>query len=223
MTVKHVLFILTNAAEIGPHRRQTGFFFTEVAHPVHEFSAAGYAVEFASLQGGTPPEDGYDESDPQAKAFRESLAYRRLQNSRKLSEVDVTAYDAIFVPGGLGPMVDMAENPALKQTIAKAYEAGLIVGAVCHGPVALLNVKLENGESLLKGKTVTGFSNAEEKGYAAEDVPFLLQSALEDQGANYVEVTPWEEHAITDGRLVTGQNPASAGLVAKQMMTAMAG
>ncbi|MEM9453378.1 MAG: type 1 glutamine amidotransferase domain-containing protein [Myxococcota bacterium] len=222
MSVKHVLFILTNAAQIGPNKRPTGFYFPEVAHPFHEFDAAGYAIEFASLTGGSPPEDGYNASDPQAKAFRDSKAYQRMRHSRRLSEIDVTSYDAVFVPGGLGPMVDMAENPALEATLATAYEAGLIVGAVCHGPVALLNVRLNNGEHLLHGKRVTSFTNAEEDGYAAADVPFALQSALEAQGATFVEVDPWQPHAITDGRLVTGQNPASAGPVARQMLAAMA-
>ncbi len=221
MPVKHVLFILTNAGTIGPNNRKTGFFFPEVAHPVHEFENAGYAVEFASLDGGTPPADGYDDSDEASRTFLESKAYARLQRSRKLEEIDVTAYDAVFVPGGLGPMVDMPESPVLKAAIAKAYDANLIVGAVCHGPVALLNVKLDSGDYLIKGKNLTGFSNAEEEIYAAEDVPFLLQSALEGQGATFSAAEPWQAHTVVDGRLVTGQNPASGGPVARDMIALM--
>jgi len=216
--MKHVLFVLTNAETIGPNERKTGFFFSEVSHPYAVLEEAGVAVEFASLAGGAPPQDGYDESDAASKAFRESLAYQRLLNSRKLSDIDVSAYDAVFVPGGLGPMVDMPEDPDLKWAIARAYEAGRVVAAVCHGPVALLNVRLSGGALLLEGRKVTGFSNAEEEGYAAADVPFLLQTALEQQGAAFEEAEPWQEKTVVDGRVITGQNPASAGPVARQIL-----
>jgi len=218
MTTRHVLFVITSANKIGPKERPTGFFFPEVAHPFHELQEAGFAVEFASLAGGAPPEDGYDASDLQQKSFRESRAYVRMQHSRKLSEVDVLGYDAVFVPGGLGPMVDMADDPLVKSVLGRAYDAGLVVGAVCHGPVALLGVRLADGTPLLRGRRVTGFSNAEEDGYAHPDVPFLLQTALEEQGAVFEQAAPWQPKAVVDGRLVTGQNPASAAPMAKAMV-----
>ncbi|MEM9488791.1 MAG: type 1 glutamine amidotransferase domain-containing protein [Myxococcota bacterium] len=222
MATKYVLFIITSAETIGPNNRKTGYFFPEVAHPFEEFDRAGYAVDFATINGGAPPADGYDESDASSKAFHASKAFQRMQNSRKLSEIEVTAYDAVFVPGGLGPMVDMSENPEVKTALAAAYEAGLIVGAVCHGPAALLGTRLSTGEMLVKGKSVTGFTNAEEESYAADDVPFLLQSALEEQGAKFVQGDLWQPNAVVDGRLVTGQNPASAAPMAQKMIGLMA-
>jgi putative intracellular protease/amidase len=136
------------------------------------------AVEYASPLGGAIPEDGYDESDPSQLAFRNSAALRRLNRSRKLSEVDVLDYDAIFFPGGLGPMVDIANNPDVKQAVARAWNGGKIVAAVCHGPAALLGVTLEDGSPLVSGRKLTSFSNDEEAGYAQADVPFNLEDAL---------------------------------------------
>lgn len=217
MATKHVLFVLTNAATIGPHTRKTGFFFPEVAHPFEVFENAGVAVEFASPNGGAIPEDGYDAKDAAQKAFREDKAYRRMNESRKLADVDVTNYDAIFFPGGLGPMVDIAKDEDVKRAIERAWEANLIVAAVCHGPVALL------GTSLLQGHTVTAFSNAEEEGYAKADVPFMLETALREAGATVETTSPWQEKVVVDGRLMTGQNPASAGPLAQAIVYALRG
>jgi len=221
MTIKHVLFILTNAAEIGPNKRRTGYFFPEVAHPYEVFAEAGVAVEYASLLGGAIPEDGYDETDPSQLAFRNSAAIRRLNRSRKLSEVDVLDYDAIFFPGGLGPMVDIANNPEVRNAVARAWNGGKIVAAVCHGPAALLGVKLEDGSALVKGRKLTSFSNEEEAGYAQADVPFNLEDALRAEGAEYSSVAVWQEKVVVDGRLMTGQNPASGGPLAKEIVKAL--
>jgi putative intracellular protease/amidase len=221
MSVQTVLFIVTNAAEIGPHKRKTGFFFTEVAHPFEELDKAGIAVEFATLLGGKPPEDAYDEKDPGQRAFRESKAYRRMARSRKLSEVDVLDYDAILVPGGLGPMVDIARNPDVQRAVARAWNGGLIVSAVCHGPCSFLGVTLEDGTPLVKGRRLTSFSNAEEDGYASADVPFQLESALVAEGAKYDSADVWQEKVVVDGRLMTGQNPASAGALGRAIVEAL--
>lgn len=216
--MKHILFIVTSAAEIGHKHRKTGYFFSEVAHPYHEFTAQGYAVDFASLKGGTPPHDAYDAKDPLMKAFYEGKGFARLNNSRKLSDVDASAYDAVFIPGGLGPMVDIATDPLVKKTVAEVYERGQVLGAVCHGPVALLGAKLSDGKYLVDGKRITAFTDEEEKGYAIEDVPFLLETALQKQGPHFVQGTPWQSFTVVDGRLVTGQNPASASAVARDMI-----
>jgi putative intracellular protease/amidase len=221
--MKHVLFILTNAAEIGPNQRKTGYFFPEVAHPVEVFEHAGVAVEYASPLGGAIPEDGYDESDPSQLAFRNSAAIRRLNHSRKLSEVDVLDYDAIFFPGGLGPMVDIANDPDVKRAVARAWGGGKIVAAVCHGPAAFLGVKLEDGTALLSGRKLTSFSNAEEVGYAQADVPFMLEDALKAEGAEYSSAGVWQEKVVVDGRLMTGQNPASGAPLAKEIVAALRG
>lgn len=221
MSVQHVLFVLTNTAEIGPQKRATGFFFPEVAHPFEVFDAAGIAVEYASPLGGTPPEDGYDGNDAAQRAFRESASIRRMSHSRKLSEVDVLDYDAIFFPGGLGPMVDIANDPDVKQAVLRAWNAGRIVAAVCHGPAALLGITLDDGTPLVQGRRLTGFSNAEEDGYAKADVPFLLEDALRAEGADYDATAPWQSKVVVDGRLMTGQNPASGGALAQAMVDAL--
>lgn len=223
MSVQHVLFILTNTAEIGPNKRATGYFFPEVAHPYEVFNHAGIAVEYASPLGGTPPEDGYDANDPAQVAFRNSAAIRRMAHSRKLSEVDVLDYDAIFFPGGLGPMGDIATDPEVKRAIARAWNAGKIVAAVCHGPAAFLGVTLEDGTPLVRGRKLTSFSNHEEAGYAQADVPFLLEDALRAEGAEYAAADDWQSHVVVDGRLLTGQNPASGGALAEAMVDALQG
>ncbi|RQR29521.1 type 1 glutamine amidotransferase domain-containing protein [Burkholderia sp. Bp9143] len=218
MSVQHVLFIVTNTAEIGPRKRPTGFFFPEIAHPFEAFDQAGIAIEYVTLLGGKPHEDSYDEKDSAQSAFRQSLSYKRMGRSRKLSEVDVLDYDAIFIPGGLGPMVDIARNPEVQRAIARAWEAEMVVAAVCHGPCAFLGVKLEDGSSLINGRRLTAFSNAEEDGYASDDVPFALETALVDEGAKYESTASWQPNVVVDGRLMTGQNPASAGPLAAAMV-----
>jgi len=223
MTVKHVLFVLTNTPEIGPNHRPTGYFFSEVAHPYDVFDAAGIAIEYASPLGGTPPEDGYDESDSVQLAFRHSKAIRRMARSRKLSEVDVLDYDAVFFPGGLGPMMDIAVDPEVKRVVARAWEAGKIVAAVCHGPAAFLGVKLADGTPLIQGRKLTSFSNEEEEGYAKADVPFLLEDALRAEGADYAATSVWQSKVVVDGKLFTGQNPASAGPLAEAIVEALKG
>lgn len=219
---KHVLFIVTNAAEIGPKHRKTGFFFAEVAHPFEELDKAGIAVEFASPAGGWTPYDAFDETDPAQKSFLESKAFRRLNRSRKLSEVDASAYDAILFPGGLGPMVDIQRNPDVQRAVVRAWTTGKIVAAVCHGPCALLGVDLGDGKPFVEGKNLTSFSKAEESDYAAEDVPFELEDALKAEGANYTSVANWQQHVVVDGRLITGQNPNSAGALGRELVKALA-
>ena len=218
MTLKHILVIATNAHEIGPFHRKTGFFFAEIAHPYDVFSKAGIAVEYATLTGGTVTHDGYDEKDPAQRDFLNSKSIRRLNHGHKLAEIDVLDYDAVFVPGGLGPMVDIARNPVVQAAIARAWDAGMIVAAVCHGPCSLLGVKVEGGKSLIAGRRLTGFSNAEEDGYADKDVPFRLETALIEEGAKYECTDPWQSRIVLDGRLMTGQNPASAGALAQAVV-----
>ncbi|MGN6092082.1 MAG: type 1 glutamine amidotransferase domain-containing protein [Luteibacter jiangsuensis] len=212
----------TNTAVMGPYERTVGFFFPEIAHPFEVLEEAGVAVEFASPLGGIVPEDGYDPSDQVQKKFRGSAAYRRLQHSRKLSEVDVRDYDAIFFPGGLGPMEDISKDRYVKQAVLQAWAAGKIVSAVCHGPVAFLGARLDDGTPFVKGHKLTSFSKAEEDGYAARDVSFDLEGVLREAGAQYSCAEPWQPHLVVDGRLITGQNPASGTLVGKAIAEALA-
>ena len=218
---KHVLFIVTNAAVIGPHSRKTGFFFAEVAHPFDVLDKADIAVEFASPAGGWSPYDAYDGKEPAQKEFFESKAFRRLNRSRKLSEVDAADYDAILIPGGLGPMVDVQRNPDVQGAITRAWTTSKFVTAVCHGPCSLLGVDLGDGKPFVQGKKITSFSKKEEFDYARADVPYELEDALRAEGATYSSAPNWEPHVVVDGRLITGQNPASAGPLAKELLAAL--
>lgn len=217
-----VLIIASNASSIGPQARRTGVFLPEVAHPYAEFDRAKCRIDFASLTGESPFLDALHlANDPDNLSFLVGEGWAAMQKGRKLSEVDVSGYDAIFVPGGLAPMVDMPEHPLLKEAVRQTYERGAVVGAVCHGPVSLLNVRLSSGEWLLRGKNVSSFTNDEEENYAKSDVPFELERALVGQGAIFHKVAPWQPFSIADGRLVTGQNPASAKGVAQKMLGLM--
>lgn len=216
---KRILIMVSNANVIGPHNRRTGNFLPEVAHPYAEFDRAGYHVDFASLTGDTPYLDALNlAADPDNLAFLTGKGWVAMQKAGKLSDVDVSTYDATFTPGGLAPMVDMPEAPLIKQIIKETFERGAVVGAVCHGPVSLLNVKLSDGSYIVNGKNISSFTTEEEDGYARADVPFDLQTALTAQGAIYHTVAPWQDFSIADGKLVTGQNPASAKGVAQKMI-----
>ncbi len=220
---KKVLIIVSNANSIGPENRRTGTFLPEVAHPYAEFDKADFQIDFASLNGDTPYLDGLNlANDPENLSFLTGDGWVAMQQAKKLDDVDVSTYDAIFVPGGLAPMVDMPENPLLKKVIAETYERNAVVGAVCHGPVSLLNVKLSDGSYLISGKKITSFTTAEEDNYARPDVPFDLQTALADQGAIFQEASPWSANSIQDGNLVTGQNPASAKGVSEKIVALLA-
>lgn len=216
---KKVLIIVSNAHAIGPRHRRTGIFLPEVAHPYAEFDRAGYQIDFASLTGETPFLDALHlADDPDNLAFLVGKGWVAMQKAKQLADVDVSQYDAIFVPGGLAPMADMPEHPLLKKVVQETYERNAVVGAVCHGPVSLLNVTLSSGAYLLNGKNVSSFTNEEEENYAKADVPFELETALTKQGAIFHKAAPWQPYSIADGNLVTGQNPASAKGVAEKMM-----
>ncbi len=216
---KRILIIVSNANTIGPNNRRTGTFLPEVAHPYAAFDKAGFQIDFASLSGDTPYLDALQlADDPDNLKFLTGDGWAEMQKASKLSDVDVSVYDAIFVPGGLAPMVDMADAPLLKKVIAESYERGAVISAVCHGPVALLNVKLSDGSYLVNGKNIASFTTAEEDHYARPDVAFDLQTALTAQGAIYHVAEPWGANSIQDGRIVTGQNPASAKGVGEKVV-----
>ena len=217
--MKKVLIIVSNANSIGPNNRRTGIFLPEVAHPYAEFAEANYHIDIASLTGDTPYLDALNlADDPANLVFLTGKGWANMQKAIKLSDADVSVYDAIFIPGGLAPMVDMPEHPLLKQVIKETYERGAVVGAVCHGPVSLLNVTLSDGSYIVNEKNIASFTNEEEDNYAKDDVPFLLETALISQGAIFHAAAAWSENSIADGNLVTGQNPASAKGVAQKMI-----
>jgi len=216
---KKILIIVSNANAIGSQNRRTGTFLPEVAHPYAEFEKAGYQIDFASLTGDSPYLDALNlADDPENLKFLTGKGWADMQKAAKLETIEASQYDAIFIPGGLAPMVDMPEAPLLKQVIAETYERHAIVGAVCHGPVSLLNVKLSDGSYLVNGKNIASFTTEEEDNYARADVPFDLQAALTDQGAIFHAAAAWSANSITDGNIVTGQNPASAKGVGEKMV-----
>jgi len=215
-----VLIIVSNANTIGPNNRRTGIFLPEVAHPYAEFEKADYEIDFASLTGESPFLDALNlADDPDNLKFLTGKGWEKMHSTPKLSSINTDDYDAVFIPGGLAPMVDMPENTELKKIIAGFYESNRIVGAVCHGPVSLLNVKLSDGNYLVNGKNIASFTTEEEDNYAKNDVPFDLQTALTEQGAIFHAAEPWSANSIVDGNLVTGQNPASAKGVGEKMVT----
>ncbi len=216
---RRILFVLTNTDRIGPNERATGYEFSEVAHPYLVFRSNGFEVDFGSPAGGRPPEEGFDPSDAASTIFRASNGFARLNESLSLEHLDISNYAGLFFPGGLGPMVDLAKDPRIARSIAEAYRRDLVIGAVCHGPVALLPVVLASGERLVSGRAVTSFTAAEERGHSDADVPFFLDDALRAAGAKHSSAGPFERHVVVDGRLVTGQNPASAAGVAEVMLS----
>ncbi|KQS93316.1 type 1 glutamine amidotransferase domain-containing protein [Chryseobacterium sp. Leaf394] len=214
-----VLIIVSNANTIGKNNRRTGTFLPEVAHPYAEFQKADFDVDFASLTGESPFLDALNlADDPDNLKFLTGKGWEDMHKAAKLSEVDVKNYDAVFIPGGLAPMVDMPENDELKKVIANVYERDGIVAAVCHGPVSLLNVKLSDGTYLVNGRNITSFTTEEENNYAKDDVPFDLQTALTVQGAIFHAAEAWSANSISDGNLITGQNPASAKGVGEKIV-----
>ncbi len=223
--MKHILFIVTSTDKTGTANHTAGYEFSEVADPYFEFINKGFTVDFASILGGEPPFVGYDPTQKTSKNFKESNGFKRLGFSHRLSEIDITAYDAIFFPGGLGLMTDMVDNALVKEIIKEVYESNKVVGAVCHGPTALLNVTLSNGSNLLEGKRINSFTAAEEKidkHKLGSVIPFMLDDELTKQGAIFLSGEPFESYVVTDDKLITGQNPASASAVAQAMIALMA-
>jgi putative intracellular protease/amidase len=216
---RKILFVVSSTRVIGPHNRITGNLLTEVAHPYEAFKKQGYDIEIFSVKGGEAPIDMVEIDDPTNIAFLNDEGLTQMKNTDSIENISSLAdYDAVFVPGGLAPVADMPDNVPVQNILSTMYESGKVVSAVCHGPVSLINVKLSDGSYLVDGKNVTGFSIAEEENYAKEDVPFELEDALKARGAKYSAVAPWQAYSITDGRLVTGQNPASAQGVAERVI-----
>lgn len=213
--MKAILLALTSYDDLGG-LRQTGFYVPEAAHPWRVFRNAGYAVDLASVNGGRPPMDGFDADDPTQRDF---VNLPELGTTRRAADVDAVGYDAILYVGGHGTMWDFPDDEGLARLGRDIYEAGGVVAAVCHGPAALVNLKLTDGTYLVDGKEVSAFTNTEEEAVGlAAVVPFLLQSALEDRGAKHVAAPNFDPQVSVSERLVTGQNPASATKVAEEVV-----
>ncbi|WP_312794881.1 type 1 glutamine amidotransferase domain-containing protein [Kocuria sp.] len=218
-TMKKILLVLTSQDTLGDTGEATGYNVAEASHPWKVFRDAGYFVDFASIAGGQPPRDEVQEDDPvQVEFTQDETVKASLYNTPRVSVVDPSQYDAVYLVGGHGTMWDFTGDADLQKLIASVYDSGGVVGAVCHGPAGLVDVELGTGVALLSGRKVAAFTNAEEKAVGKQDVvPYLLQDKLEEQGATVKLADNWEENVQVDERLVTGQNPQSAAGVAKEM------
>ena len=218
-TKRRILIALTSHDKKGNTGEATGAYVPEIAHPRAVFIAAGYSVDMVSTRGGRVPLDGVERADPVVAAFLDDPdLQRQLRESPAASSVEASSYDAIFFAGGHGAMWDFPDAKAFADAAAHIYDAGGVVGAVCHGPAALVNVRLPNGSLLVSGKRVSAFTNEEERAVKLDKVvPFLLQTRLVELGALHEAAANWQPKVVTSERLVTGQNPASAAGVAQAM------
>lgn len=212
MSSKPVLFVLTSHATKGATGQPTGFWLGEVTHPLAVLEAAGIRAEFASIQGGEPPVDGFDLKDATNARLWDDARFRAaIRTTRKLADVNPADYAAVFYAGGHGAVWDFPDSEAVQRVTREVFEAGGIVAAVCHGPTALVNVRLSDGRHLVDGRRVAAFTDSEERAVGlAEVVPFLLETTLKQRGARHEAVADWQVKVVVDGRLVTGQNPQSA-------------
>ena len=219
-----ILMILTSHDELGDTGKKTGFWLEEFAAPYYVFRDAGAEITLASPKGGQPPLDPKsDAPDAQTAAtdrFKNDVdAQAELASTHMLSDIDVTSYDAVFYPGGHGPLWDLAEDNHSVAIIEAAIAAGKPVAAVCHAPGVLKNVKAADGAPLVKGKKVAGFTNSEEEAAGlTEIVPFLVEDMLKANGGIYSKGDDWSVHVVEDGLLITGQNPASSEKAAKMLL-----
>jgi len=220
-----VLIPVTNHATLGDTDQVNGTFAPELSHAVHVFKEAGIDYDIASIKGGKAPIYGMDiEGDEiNASVLADEDFQNRVNNTLPVSQVNIADYDAVFYPGGFGLLTDLATNEAFAKLSAEHYESGGILAAVCHGPAALLPITLSTGESLLSAKSVTGFTREEEIDYGTiDDIPFLLEEALARKAARFNKVQPWGAFVVSDGRVVTGQNPASAHGVGEEVVRLLA-
>lgn len=219
-----ILMVLTSHNQLGNTGKPTGFWLEEFAAPYYVFHDAGLKITLASPKGGQPPLDPKsDEPDAQTddtRRFRsDTAAQKLLANTEKLENIRADDYDAVFYPGGHGPLWDLAEDTHSIKLIEQFWAAGKPVAAVCHAPGVLRKVTKPDGSPLVKGKRVTGFTNSEEEGVGLTSVvPFLVEDELKKAGGLFERTDDWGEYAVVDGHLVTGQNPASSAIAAEELL-----
>ena len=219
-----VLMILTSHDQLGKTGKKTGFWLEEFAAPYYAFRDAGVAITLASPKGGQPPLD--PKSDEPANQTHDTDRFRKdtdaqatLGSTLKLSTLQAADYDAVFYVGGHGPLWDLAEDADSIALIETMYAADKPVAAVCHGPGVLRHPRRADGQPLVAGKKVTGFTNSEEAAVQLTDVvPFLVEDELKRLGGQYSQLADWQPYAVVDGNLVTGQNPASSVVVAQAVL-----
>lgn len=224
-----ILIVLTSHSQLGHTQLansegKTGFWIEEFAAPYYIFKEAGAEIVLASPKGGQPPID--PKSDAQENQTEATTRYKNdkdllqlMANTKILEEVSSDDFDAIFYPGGHGPLWDLVTDKYSIALLEEFWDAKKPIATVCHSPSVLLNVKDENGDYLVKGKKVTGFSNTEEKAVKLENiVPFMLEDELKKKGGIYSKKDDWTSYVIKDGLLITGQNPASSEAVANELL-----
>ncbi|KDR35074.1 type 1 glutamine amidotransferase domain-containing protein [Caballeronia grimmiae] len=218
-----ILMVMTSHDELGDTGRKTGFWLEEFAAPYYTFLDAGIEVTVCSPKGGQPPIDPKSDT-PEGKTdlterFKRDVAAQHvLANTTVLADIDPDKYDAVFYPGGHGPLWDLAEDPISVALIERFYNAGKPVAFVCHSPGVLRHVRFD-GEPLVKGRRVSGFTNSEEEAVQLTHVvPFLVEDELKRLGGRFEKVADWQALSIIDGRLITGQNPASSQAVARDLL-----
>jgi len=220
----NILMVLTSHDRLGDTDVKTGFWLEEFAAPYYVFSDAKHEVTIASPDGGQPPldpksDDPVFQTEATNRFKNDQYVQAQLANTLKLTEISADDYDAVFYPGGHGPLWDLTNNADSISLIEAMYTARKPVAAVCHAPAVLLYAKSVDNTPLIQGKSVTGFSNTEEDAVQLTAiVPFLLEDSLKANGANYTKVDDWQSYAITDGNLITGQNPGSSEATAKAVL-----
>lgn len=223
-----ILMVLTSHDQLGETGKKTGFWLEEFAAPYYVLKDAGHDVTLASPKGGQPPLDPKSDAlDAQTAATRrfktDGEAQDQLAATEVLAEIDPNSFDAVFYPGGHGPLWDLAEDADSKALIEATIAAGKHVALVCHAPAVLRNVLTPDGEPLVKGKRVTGFTNGEEEAVGlTEVVPFLLEDMLKSKGADYSKGADFTSYVVEDGLLITGQNPPSSEAAAEALLKALA-
>ncbi|MFF9285737.1 type 1 glutamine amidotransferase domain-containing protein [Streptomyces griseosporeus] len=214
-----ILLAVSSHDVLGDTGNRTGYSVSEAAHPYNVFVAAGHEVDFVSVRGGEPPAVVFDgeENDPEITGFlADETVKAKLAATRPAAQVRPEDYAAIYYVGGHGAMWDFPDSPDLARIATGIYERGGVVAAVCHGPAALVNLRLSDGTSLIEGKRVTSFSNEEENSLGLVDVmPFLLEDRLKERGARHSKAPLYEANTESDQRVMTGQNPASAAPLAE--------
>jgi putative intracellular protease/amidase len=222
--MKKVLFVLPSHDKLGDTGQKTGYWLEEFASPYYEFIDNEYDVTIASPKGGKPPVDPKSLQPENQTEYTKRLqndqeAKEKLENTLILSEVSPDEYDTLFLPGGHGPMWDLSQDRDLKKLVERFYNNNKIISAVCHGPAGLIQATDKNGDSILKNKRITGFTNDEEEFVKLDKtVPFSLENKLKELGGHFEKTENFKPFIVSDGQIITGQNPASSFLAARKVV-----